>query len=125
MGSLTCACFACCLHYQTDKQTAAVRLQAFVRGYLARQRYKAESKRLTAIRAWRRQVYLDFARRRLSSLVDPRPPTSPRSDMQIFVKTLTDKTITLVVEPSNTIADVRYQIEVRVLLYGMCYHASD
>ena len=37
--------------------------------------------------------------------------------MQIFVKTLTGKTITLEVEPSDTIENVKAKIQVFILIY--------
>ena len=37
--------------------------------------------------------------------------------MQIFVKTLTGKTITLEVEPSDTIENVKAKIQVRLILF--------
>ena len=48
---------------------------------------------------------LPYARRAASLLPDP------QSTMQIFVKTLTGKTITLVVEPSDTIENVKQKIQ--------------
>src|SRR6266404_7132048 len=39
------------------------------------------------------------------------PPLSPRTTMQIFVKTLTGKTITLEVESSDTIDNVKAKIQ--------------
>ena len=41
--------------------------------------------------------------------------------MQIFVKTLTGKTITLEVEPSDTIENVKAKIQVRKMPYSI-YH---
>ena len=40
-----------------------------------------------------------------------------RGGMQIFVKTLTGKTITLEVEPSDTIENVKAKIQVRSTLF--------
>jgi ubiquitin C len=41
----------------------------------------------------------------------PSQPLSPQSSMQIFVKTLTGKTITLEVESSDTIDNVKAKIQ--------------
>jgi Ubiquitin family len=43
----------------------------------------------------------------------PRASASPTGTMQIFVKTLTGKTITLEVESSDTIENVKQKIQVR------------
>ena len=40
--------------------------------------------------------------------------------MQIFVKTLTGKTITLEVEPSDTIENVKAKIQVKLTLSQLC-----
>lgn len=76
---------------------------------------QAESERLIALRARLRRVCLYHARRRLSSLLDPGPPTSIR---RIFVETSTGKSLTLDMEPWDTIADVKCKIEVRVVPKG-------
>ena len=41
--------------------------------------------------------------------------------MQIFVKTLTGKTITLEVEPSDTIENVKAKIQVEILTMGQSF----
>ena len=48
-------------------------------------------------------------------LIDPSDdPFSVSSQPQVFVKTLTGKTITLDVEPSDTIENVKQKIQVRL-----------
>ena len=42
--------------------------------------------------------------------------------MQIFVKTLTGKTITLEVEPSDTIENVKAKIQVELSHMGQYFH---
>ena len=42
--------------------------------------------------------------------------------MQIFVKTLTGKTITLEVEPSDTIENVKAKIQVEILTMDQSFH---
>ena len=42
-----------------------------------------------------------------------------RGGMQIFVKTLTGKTITLEVEPSDSIENVKAKIQVRLMSYAI------
>ena len=39
--------------------------------------------------------------------------------MQIFVKTLTGKTITLEVEASDTIENVKAKIQVKIVIFGL------
>uniref|UniRef100_U3JU61 Ubiquitin-like domain-containing protein n=7 Tax=Neoaves TaxID=3078114 RepID=U3JU61_FICAL len=53
--------------------------------------------------AWRSWSWVKF--------VDPVLPSSAAEKMQIFVKTLTGKTITLEVEPSDTIENVKAKIQ--------------
>ena len=48
---------------------------------------------------------------RPSLLTTPEPPTDRAPPSQIFVKTLTGKTITLDVEPSDTIDNVKQKIQ--------------
>jgi hypothetical protein len=59
----------------------------------------------------------------LSCALPPRSALAFRHDMscsmQIFVKTLTGKTITLEVESSDTIENVKAKIQVRSLLQPM------
>ena len=45
--------------------------------------------------------------------------------MQIFVKTLTGKTITLEVEPSDTIENVKAKIQVRLCHANDCYWCTE
>lgn len=78
---------------------------------------QAETQRLEALHARLREVCVYHARRRSSSLLDPRPPAPLPSVMQIFVKTLGGKTITLKMNPSDTVADAMGQIEVRYALF--------